>query len=353
MSSLFEVLKQFEADRWSGEISVTSSQGNAELLISEGALLWAHRPLDRAVERLSKFSWIQLPPDESLRGIRTWEEFVRILLRTNHDSYQQLVRLLKTDRLELFFRIFFWTNIELTPRAFPVSPPDQADLGFYSPKSLGTLLKEAKRRTDEWPRIQKQIGSSKRIFVCTVEIPTENNAPLDAIDEAFLGKSTASARALPYSYEEIEILKASDGTNSVQDIVRLSPDGEFLTLRRILRLWERGALAPKDDDSQVIHPQIVLRRIGMKDGARALLLLVVFLIAAGLTDRLLHPPVMQSEDAHTIQQSLELYRLKYKRYPLTLNELSTFIPLPEGAHFGFSYSLIHPTEYELRFDRFD
>ncbi len=195
MSSLLEVLKQFESEKWSGEITVTSSQGNCELLIYQGALLWAHRPLDRAIERISKFNWIQLPPEASLRGVRTWEDFVRLLLHSNHDSYQQLVRFLKTDRFEIFFRMFFWSNVEMTPRPFAVSPPDQAELGFYAPRGLNTLLKEARRRIDEWPKIQKQIGSSKRIFVCTVEIPAENNAPLDAIDEAFIGKSVGTSRA--------------------------------------------------------------------------------------------------------------------------------------------------------------
>ena len=347
MSSLFELFAKLERDRWSGEIGISSSQGNATVLIREGQFIWCHRPIDRAVERISKFPWIKMPPEAILRNCKTWEDLVRMFLHANPDSYNQLIRYLKTDRLELFFRIFFWSNIEIASRAFTVEPPDPVELGFYSMRKLSTLLKEAQRRVTEWPQIQEQVGSSKRIFICQIDLPHQDEAPRDAIDQAFLEKEDSISAVLPFSPEEIEILRQCDGTRTVQDIVRDSIDGEFLTLRRLLALWEKHAIAPKDDENFQSARLPKASPLSLKEVIRALFLSLVTALlfwAAGKVERNWGGASLSPVP---VQQSLEIFKHRHGRYPLTLSELPALnLPSRELSE-HFDYKLLHPLDYRL------
>lgn len=347
MSSLFDLLAKMEAEKWSGELGVSSSQGNATILIREGQFLWAHRPLDRAIEKISKFSWVQLPPDAVLRHSKSWEDLVRILLHANPDNYNRLVRFLKTDRLELFFRIFFWSNMELSPRAFAVQPPDPVELGFYSTRKISTLLKEAKRRIEEWPQIQTAVGSSKRLFICQVDLPPQNPAARDVIDEAFLEKEDTLSSGLPYTFEEIEILRSCDGTKTVQDLVRDSTDGEFLTLRRLMNLWEKGAVVAKDEENFLSHSRIKSKGIPFKETFAALIVCIALSAAFLLIHSLKTELGSHAQNTVPLQQALEIFKLQNDRYPLTLTELETVLRLPQSYKDSFRYELTHPLEYKL------
>jgi len=347
VSSLFDLLTKLEKEQWSGEIAITSSQGNATILLREGQFIWAHRPLDRAIERLSKFSWLKLPPETVLRNCKTWEDFVRMLLHSNPDSYSQLVRFLKTDRLELFFRLFFWSNVELGQRPFAVALPDPVELNFYSTRKLSTLLKEANRRLHEWPQIQESIGSSKRIFICQIDLPPENDIPRDAIDQAFLEKEDTISAVLPFTLEEIELLRLCDGTRTIQDLVKESMDGEFLTLRRLLNLWEKNAVTPKDDQnfksSRVSKPNpLKLMDIGMLCVLSPFLGLVFYGMMM-LDQEWGRAPV----SSVPVQIELEAFKSRHGRYPLTLSELKDgSLPVDDVMN-RFDYKLLHPLQYQL------
>lgn len=351
MSSAFDFFSKLETEKWSGEVYVTSSQGNATLLLKEGQLIWAHRPLDRAFERLSKIEWIKLPPEMILKNIKTWEELVRMVLHSNPDRYSDVTHMLRTERLELFFRIFFWSNVEFVPRQFKVDLPDPVELGFYRPRSLAPLLKEATRRVQEWPEMQAQIGSSKRIFVCLTDLPASDSRVRDALDQVLAETQISSASPSAYSPEEIEILRLCDGTNSVQDIVRVSLDGEFLTLRRMVKLWEKGAIAPKDEPSATIRRKASSEPFQISDlgrvAASLLLASVIAFCADAAKTQWAPESQLSSIDSIPLQQALELYRHNAHRYPLSLNDLKAEFPFTDVYIGAYDYRLIHPTEYRL------
>ncbi len=321
------------------------------IAIQEGHFLWAHRPLARAAERLERIPWISMPPPGVVSTTKTWEELVRRVIALNSDHYRQLVQHLKTDRLELFFRTFFWTNVELTPRPYEMELPDPVALGFYTPKKLESLLAEARKRVEEWPKIQARIGSGKRIFLSHVNLSGILTKKPDVIDQALEvfeevdGRSSSSPH-LPFSAEEIEIIHGCDGQNTVQDLVRQSLDGEFLTLRRLIHLWDKGTIYPKDEDlNATTLPQLSTRGT-WKDCLGALGILVMVL---GLLYSLhfLKPVGFDLPDSHYLRLQLNLYRAKNNQYPLSLLDLVNRKIISPDIAAQWNYRLIHPERYEL------
>jgi len=348
---LTEFFQNLESENWSGEVQITASEGHATVVLAKGQFWYAHRPIDRAVERLRRLEWAKIPPDEIVGSIKSWEDFVQHLVRFNHESRERLLKHLKSDRLELFFRTFFWTNIELLPREFEVDVADQPELHFYNLKSLEKILKEAQTRRREWPEIQSRIGSSRRIFVLTAGLSDTGKVPkpelADPIEAALNefevdNKNTQSGA---FSEEELQILHLCDGKHRLQDIIRRSSDGEFLTIRRVVELWNRGLIAPKD-----VEPSLILKRNNVETpSARqwlwralsgALLLALLFLSSHSISSS-------DSRSLHRVQMSLEVYRAIQGRYPLTLLELSQGGILQGIDGTEYSYHLVNIQEYSL------
>lgn len=352
-ASVFEYFEKIASTAWSGEVEVTSSQGHAHLLIQNGQLIWAHRPLDHALERFKKIPWLELPENEVLSQAKSWDQLVQTVISHNTEQSAALLKHLKTDRLEVFFRLFFWNNIEMKPRPFQVQSPEEMDLGFYSLKSLESLIAEAKRRLHEWPSIKERVGSSRRIFISQVELPDMEPKELDIIDKSLLqfeaGSSISDRSSMPFSKEEVEVIRLCDGRHSVQDIIRLTLDGEFLILRRVLALWDKGAIRPKDNEdsrSEKSTPQIV-KRMKIHDLMGTILsaaaVIVLFMALQHVSSPL--PPMDSSE---TLQTALNIYHVKNGRYPVTLTELLATDLIHEQTIEQWDYTLVHSHLYELR-----
>ena len=349
MKDLIALLTKMETEKWSGEIEVNSTEGSAFVVLHEGMFLWAHRSIDRSIERFSKITWIDMPPHDVLKLCKTWEELVQALIRSNQQSYHRLVRFLKTERLEIFFRIFFWSNIEIVPRAYVFELPDQVEFGFYTKRKISTQIKEAQRRIQEWPTFQNLIGSSRRIFIRQIELPQSEPSAKDAIDKALSDDENSQIQigAQTFSPEEIEIIRACDGTNNVQDLIRKCGVGEFLTIRRIIALWERQIIGPKDEESSQ-HRRIKTHNQWTWKSALSALLLIISGTGLSLAGSQLRERASRSYASPVaLQQSLEIFRKREGRYPLNLQELSVDTSLDNLYLKQFQYKLLHPLHYEL------
>lgn len=353
MKSLVDLFKKLEAEEWSGEVLVTSVEGNATLVIKSGKLLFAHRPIDRALERLERISWVEAPPSSVVLNCKDWQEFVSATISANEKNYERIVEYLKRDRLELFYRIFFWTNVEVVPRAYSVELADMPELHFYDPRGLDRLVREALSRQEEWPGIQRRLGSGKRVFIVNSknESLDEPSSELDEIDlvlKDFESKHRASSSSVPFSgsSEDAELLKLCNGRNTVQDIVRLSEEGEFLTLKRILRLWEQGSILPKEEDSAMISSQAQNSKQIAKEAKAVSFWGFILLLALGLN--YLSSARYQAEpfSQHNLESALEVYRGLSGRYPLTLNELDQ-AGLGAWSSPQIHYTFIGSSEYRL------
>jgi len=348
MKELTGLFLKLEKEQWSGEVEVNSTEGSAFILIHKGQFIWAHRSLDRSIERLERLSWLDLPPEEVLRSAKTWEELVQALIRSNQPQYHRLVRYLKSERQEIFYRTFFWSNVEMIPRAFEFQLPDPVEFGFYTKRKLSSQVREAEKRLLEWPSFQQLIGSSKRIFVRQTDLDLSPKSEADEIDKA-LGSTNPEVviGAQSFSLEELEILRLCDGTHNVQDLIRLTGIGEFLTIRRVIELWDRGVIAPKDDES-TIHRRVKAKsEWTLKAALSSALLLVLLCSLNSAVDRLQKRSSSGYVSSTAVQQRLELFRRKEGRYPLNLQELSVERPIDPLYLNQFEYKLLNPFKYQL------
>jgi len=352
MNNLFELFKKFEKEAWSGEIQVTATEGNAFIVLEKGRFVYAYRPLDRSIERLRQIPWIDVPPDNVLKSVKGWEELVGILLSENKTKHSRLIRYLKTDRYEIFFRLFFWTNIDLIPLPDDGFSERDPQLSFYSVKDLDKLLLEAETRLREWPAIQSRIQSSHRVFVNQNpgNLPQPNVSNKDAIDEALETYDESAQLEVSghpaFTDEQIELLRLCDGRNNVQDLIRLSYVGEFLTLRRLIDLWEKGAVAPRDAEAA---RNFTALRWGMKWKDFKALFILSFAISAILYFHhiFLQPPAPEARVVQTVTSALEIYRGLEGRYPVALEELAQKGILT-GEHLDrYDYRLLSLERYEI------
>jgi hypothetical protein len=351
MSELADYFLKLEKDAWSGEVQVTASEGNAFIVLEFGRLAYAYRPLDRAAERLSRIKEFKLPPENVTTSARSWEEFLKYLFSINLQSMEPLTHFLKTDRLELFFRIFFWTNVELRATPLSMDIASSPTLSFYSKRDLSKLIQEAETRLQEWPLIQKKIGSSRRIFVSRVarsETRQGKGLNRDAIDSAitqFEGAGLVSGPQ-PFTEDQMDLLNLCNGSNSVQEIVRLSIDGEFLTLRRLIDLWDRGLIAPKEEEGLLQVGDIPLLS-GWHDWKASILVISIFAITIfGFKAGVL--PERSAQVTRPLLTAIELYRAEKGRYPVSLEEL-TRAGLIQGLDpLRYDYQLINLSEYQIR-----
>ncbi|MDB5037816.1 MAG: hypothetical protein JWQ35_1344 [Bacteriovoracaceae bacterium] len=351
MKTVFELFDGLEKEGFSGEVDVTASQGHATVYIKEGRFVWAHRPLDRAIERFQKISWMKMPDSEALLNARSWHSFVGLLLAENQEQYGRVVSLLKVDRLEVFFRIFFWTNLEIIPRGGDLAPLDATELGFYSVRKFDRLLTEAKKRVEEWPKMKTRMGSSRRIFISQVET-SSLQVNFDLVEESFdqIADGVSPKIVLPhvpFSSEEVEILKICDGRNTVQDLIRILPDGEFLIVRRLLELWRKGAIRPKDDEESLVSIHTRSGDIGGRD-IFASIWMIILISLCFFTFSELSRPDAPSNMPQEITQAVEIYRKLEGHYPLTLSDLPKNLINPKRAGQDFEYSLSDPLRYEIK-----
>ncbi len=336
MNEIFDFFDRINNTSWSGEVEIKSAQGHAIVTIFQGKFLWAYRPVDRSLERFNRLDWLITPKTP----MKSWEELALTLLQLNGEQENRVIRLLKMERLEVFFRLFFWSNTEIIEHPRMIQMPSAESLGFYSLRGFDKLLQEAKTRLSDWPRMKSKMGSSKRVFVSLV--------PSDVIKknlEATPSDTESDLKSF-YTFEELEILAICDGRNSVQDLVRQLPYGEFFTIRALLDLWRRGAVRAKDEDgtsfSRVFEQDRVTTLDMMGVLWAGLLTVVIFCIATLLEG----PRTPTACDTAVIAQALEIYRNQSQHYPLTLAELPPYRIAPTTLE-KFRYRLNNPVNYSL------
>jgi hypothetical protein len=129
---------------------------------------------------------------------------------------------------EVLFRILQWKDglYEFIPEQI------RYNKAILKPQSAESVLMDCFRMMDEWPGVQKKIGSVENVF-----------RPLIEANEI-----TESAEG--FSEEEKRVLQLMDGHRSLQEITYVSRLGTFDTARAVAGLIDRGLVAKSDLVSQ-------------------------------------------------------------------------------------------------------
>ncbi|MGA0162660.1 MAG: hypothetical protein ACO3LE_00220 [Bdellovibrionota bacterium] len=347
MKKIFHFFEELAEQKWSGFIEARASEGLAYICLRKGRFLYAYRPLDRSIERLEKLSSIELPPLNAISPHEGWIDFIEICLRLNADQTQRLMRYFEIDRFEVFFRIFFWTNLELVPQAQEPNESQDSEISYFHPTKIESLLKEAQHRDQEWQSIQRRIESSKRIFVLKSKTSNEQFSTPDIIDLALQFESNEASFS-PEEEMERDILKLCNGKNSVEDLIRSSYQGEFLVLRQLIELWDRGLIEPLDKRTRSanasLRPTKYLRDV--------LIVSSVLIVFGGILNLLAFYNQLHREAFYEIpnelSQTLELYRAEFGQYPTQLRELNetNHFFLQKGQNLPYQWE--SPTRYRWK-----
>lgn len=346
MKKIFRFFEELAEQKWSGFIEARASEGLAYICLRKGRFLYAYRPLDRSIERLEKISSMKLPPLNAISPNEGWSDFIEICLKLNPDQTQKLMRYFEIDRFEVFFRIFFWTNLELVPQAQEPNESEDSEISYFHPTKIESLLKEAQHRDQEWQSIQRRIESSKRIFVLNSKISNEQFAAPDIIDLA-LQSDSSEASFSPEEEMERDLLQLCNGKNSVEDLIRNSYQGEFLVLRQLVDLWNRGLIEPIDQRARSGQSSLRPAKY-FRDALIVSSVLIVFGAILNLVT-LYHPLHRKFyQIPNELSQTLELYRAEFDRYPTQLRELNEakyfFIPMGQS----WPYQWESPTRYHWK-----
>jgi len=241
---------------------------------------------------------------------------------------------------QTIYRLFRWQKGEYD---FSQETKVDYDKKFVVPLSAESVLMEGARILDEWPMIEKAIGSFETVFRrADVEITSpRNDSP---------GATTEAEGAVTLSEEERGVHALVDGRRTVQEVVESSLLGEFETCRILYELINRHLLeevrtqAPRAATVEKAPPR---RHIAPFVQGIAYLLLV--LLAGGSVFYRMQPwlfeakrgnrfaaclsPILSASDIdlldtalasdrlHQIDFALQVYYLLYRAYPPALTHL--------------------------------
>jgi len=196
----------------------------------------------------------------------------------------------------------------------------QADLYAKSRTKVAippaTLLMEAMRRKDEWPRIKMAIPSEDIVLL----IKPDGMLPYDALPEAK------------------QMMEFIDGQRTISEMIQLSGFGRFRTFNALFHLFELGMIERKVTETadtpapKPKTPSPLLKYVGPATAMMATVgIVLIFLTAAGfggykisllldsktnLVDKLL---LKSARDKY--QQEIEIYKMINGRYPEELGQV--------------------------------
>lgn len=198
----------------------------------------------------------------------------------------------------------------------------QADLYAKSRTKVAippaTLLMEAMRRKDEWPRIKMAIPSEDIVLL----IKPDGMLPYDALPEAK------------------QMMELIDGRRTISEMIQLSGFGRFRTFNALFTLFELGMIdrkitetaAPPETKTKPKAPSPLLKYVGPATAMMSTIGIVLILLTAsvfggykigqilGSPDNLVDELLLKSA-RDKYRQEIEIYKMLNGRYPEELGQV--------------------------------
>ncbi len=236
-----------------------------------------------------------------------------VMLKEQIMTEEELFGVIAFKIQEVIDDIFTWSDAHYTFDA-------QADLYAKSRTKLtippATLLMEAMRRKDEWPRIKMAIPSEDIVLL----IKPDGILPYDALPEAK------------------QMMEFIDGQRTISEMIQLSGFGRFRTFNALFHLFELGMIERKVTETASLPapkpkaPSPLLKYVGPATTMMATIGIVLIFLTASvfggykisllLDSRINLVDELLLKSAHSkYQQEIEIYKMLNGRYPEELGQV--------------------------------
>ena len=268
------------------------------------------------------------------------QSLAKSLVQSGHLSAEEIKKLNRTFTEESVFSLFEWKS-----GSYKFEPKDTTyDPDLVEPLSTEFILMEGVRRTDEWPFIKKKIPSTDMVFEVIQKDPAP--APSDEkSEEATEEDSFGSMGDLsePEGEEGAWLIPWIDGKRTVQEIIDHAQMGTFPVYKALSDLLSQGkikaigdALSGQGKKSQFVS----FKELSRQQQIARIALNTITIIALGAVSIYIAQSVYSAVskaiqpiwEAQTLRAgmdrdrllfALDLYYLKYGRYPDALQQLAS------------------------------
>lgn len=281
---LADIFQLIGIQKKTGVLSLKNPQETVTVTFVEGQVVGADSTLRRLEDRLGsvltksgRLTETQL--QDALRVQRsTMKRLGSILLEGHLIEAKALSEALQIQISQMVYRLFRWTTGEYH---FSQEAKVDYDRELVVPMSAESILMEGARILDEWPMIEKGIGSFQSVYKhANVEI-----ARPGATGSLSHGADGEAAGAITLSDTERQVYTLVNGQRSIQEIADRSPLSEFDTCRTLYELISRHLL---DEVRRTAAPGVTAAR-RVRSTSPVLLglvyLVVVLLAGSGLLVR--------------------------------------------------------------------
>ncbi len=211
---------------------------------------------------------------------QTLQRLGHILASQSAITSRDLREALQVQISQIVFRVFRWRD-----GRYHFAPADSVDYDRenFVPMSTDFILMEGIRMVDEWPIIEKKIGSFDLVFrpvvdPTLIEVGAVSGPDASGAERRVAASSTGRIRLAP---EEERVFRRVDGVRTVQAIIDSTGVAEFEVCRTLFDFLNRNLIAPVGLGETRERAQVVRANASPLPGY-AVAAIVLALAAAGL-----------------------------------------------------------------------
>jgi hypothetical protein len=222
--------------------SVTVTFENGMVVMADSSARRLEDRLGNVLVKQGKITRERL--DEALAVQKqTLQRLGHILASQSAITSRDLRDALQVQISQIVFRVFRWRD-----GRYHFAPAESVDYDRenFVPMSTDFILMEGIRMVDEWPIIEKKIGSFDLVFrpvvdPTLIEVGAVSGPDASGAERRIAASSTGRIRLAP---EEERVFRKVDGVRTVQAIIDSSGAAEFEVCRTLFDFLNRNLIAP-------------------------------------------------------------------------------------------------------------
>ncbi len=254
--SLADIFQLIGLQRKTGILTLQSDEDTVTITFNQGMVVGAESVEKRLEDRLGRVLVKRgTITDEQLEGAleiqkETLQRLGYVLVKSHFILPEELRDALVQQIQQIIYRLFRWHEGYYHFRQEKTVHFDRENI---TPLSAETILMEGVRMLDEWPHIERLIGSFHTVYA-----PTDKATDLQVMDideELQIGGSGKNRAPNQITRHQAVALEQLDGTRDVQGLIEASKILEFELCKALAGLVQKGIVAPahqKVTDAEVL-----------------------------------------------------------------------------------------------------